>query len=399
MLRKEYLLELLQGEPSTVESRSLRFDELNIPLQADCPIWIVAGRVDGWREGIGQGDKSLFLYAINNIFEQFFSEMFQSVYLVHLNDRFVWLLQPKAEIEQKVVPELERETTFALGTLESVQSACRQYLKLVCSFIVSSKPYTWEQLHANFERLNGLFLRGLGIGSEILLSDRYLFDSNKPRNNASLKKIHLLGQYLDQKDREKFDLLLDELTGTVIERSTIQAGYALELFYQLTATFISSLNRLDLLQTIAEVININQLFDMNEHKSWDEVTTFFRILADLIFTRREDENERETNEVVLRIHEYAQLHLDGDLSLTKLSDVVHLTPYYLSRLYKQKTGTNLTDYITTARINKAKELLCQNELKIHEVGMRVGYDSASYFGRFFKNITEMTPQQFRDSLK
>ncbi|QHT63047.1 helix-turn-helix transcriptional regulator [Paenibacillus lycopersici] len=90
--------------------------------------------------------------------------------------------------------------------------------------------------------------------------------------------------------------------------------------------------------------------------------------------------------------------LDGDLSLPRLADVVYLNPVYLSRLYKQKTGIGLSDYIVNAKIAKAKELLAEAKWKVHEIAAKVGYDSTPSFTRFFKRQTNLSPQEYRDSI-
>ncbi|RED52609.1 response regulator transcription factor [Cohnella lupini] len=393
MLRKEYLLELLQGEPAAFGAREERFSELDIPLCPDRPVGIVAGRVDQWREEMGPKDKALFMFAIQNVAEQLFEPDVKGLFLTTAPDRFVWLFQPKSRDDDSL------ETEVVLGRLESVQAACKQYLKLICSFITGSETCAWEVLSGKYERLTGMFYRGLGIGNEILLSDRRQPAPAEYRDAADLKKVHLLGQYLERKERDSFDRLLEELTISVKERTRGQEGYSLELYAHLSAVFLTYLNRRELLAPFSELLNLNPLYPMSGHKSWDEASDFFRRLAEMSFDRTSDESEKETNEVVRRIHDHVERRLEGDLSLTALSEIVHLTPFYLSRLYKVKTGANLIDYIIAARIDKAKELLIGSSLKIGEIAVRVGYESASYFGRFFKNATGLTPQQYRDSIK
>jgi len=56
----------------------------------------------------------------------------------------------------------------------------------------------------------------------------------------------------------------------------------------------------------------------------------------------------------------------------------------------------LSDYIEEARIRQAKLLLAAEELRVHEVGVRVGYESPHSFTRFFKKATGMTPQEYRE---
>ncbi|MFD0674888.1 response regulator [Cohnella sp. GCM10027633] len=413
-LRKEYLTGLLEGEVSSSAVRSDRFAQFEVPLDPELPVVMAVGRIDRWREDRAGGDKVLFAYSINNIFEEFFANEFELTHFRGDHERLIWLLQPKPEsgYRQAIAGNQSMRADFAedpdpearlhaymLGMLESVQTACSHYLKLACSFVVSSEPFEWDALASKYERLSQLFGRGLGLGSQMLLSDDRSKSSGDEQARSKVKRIRLLDQYLMQKEREKFEQLFDGISEAVGESAAMDAGLPLEVFYELAAIFIPHLNRFEALGAEGGGINPDKLFSIREHRSWKEASDFFRELAGLLFERMEGGNEQETSEVVEQIHRYVDDNLDGDLTLNRLAERVFLTPFYLSRLYKQKTGHNISDYVTRTRVDRAKQLLGESTLKIHEVGMRIGYDSASYFTRLFKKATLLTPQEYRDSLK
>ena len=117
--------------------------------------------------------------------------------------------------------------------------------------------------------------------------------------------------------------------------------------------------------------------------------------ATLISELAEPKTQPEYLEAVPYVKKYIWKHIDGDLSLQKLSALVYLNPAYLSRIFKQETGLNITDYITNARIQRAKEILVQTACKIQEISQRVGIDSPVYFCRLFKKETGYTPLEYR----
>ncbi|HZG55919.1 response regulator [Paenibacillus sp.] len=399
-LQKEFLSSLLHGEDVAEKQRKARFRELSIPLDAEAPVIVVMGRIDEWRADMSGDDKSLFLYSVANIMEEFFAKHFSLVHLTTDRDRMIWLLQPAADMAS-VRPEAAGKGLFpfVLGTMEAVQNACKQYLKLVCSFVVSSESYAWEQLSLKFDRLSLLFERGLGLGSEMLLSDERMFTGDREQVRSRVIRVRLLDRYMAQKEKEAFFEHFAQVMEAVGEQEALHAGLSLEIFYELTAIFISHINRLELFPTLSERMNVSKLLSIREHSTWGEVTEFFRRLAEWIFESSDEEVEQETNDVVRLIHEYVEKNIDGDLSLNRLSEIAFLTPFYISRLYKAKTGVSISDYITETRINKAMKLLGETQMKVHEVGKCIGYDSAPYFTRFFKKITKLTPQEYRDSLK
>lgn len=89
-----------------------------------------------------------------------------------------------------------------------------------------------------------------------------------------------------------------------------------------------------------------------------------------------------------------------NVGLADLAGEVHLTPAYLSNLFRRITGTTLTDYMMDLRIAKAKELLeSRIDLKAYEIGGLVGYPDATYFNRIFRKRVGITPKQYRTGKK
>ena len=148
---------------------------------------------------------------------------------------------------------------------------------------------------------------------------------------------------------------------------------------------------------IKDQVDISKLMKFDEVRCWKEYEAFFRELAAFLLELQALEREQQTNHLVEEIQEYINNHLDDDLSLTRLGELVHLNPSYLSRLYKQLTGIGLSDYIAQQRIAKAKKLLTESRMKISDITTSVGYNSAIAFTRFFKKAVGVTPQDYRDN--
>jgi|GEM_PF-794088 len=95
------------------------------------------------------------------------------------------------------------------------------------------------------------------------------------------------------------------------------------------------------------------------------------------------------------IKEYIESHLGDGLSLEELGEHVHLHPVYLSKLYKQETGENLSAYIAAKRLEKASRLLTESSLHVVDISQMVGYKKTQYFIKLFKDEYGVTPQQYR----
>ncbi len=91
-----------------------------------------------------------------------------------------------------------------------------------------------------------------------------------------------------------------------------------------------------------------------------------------------------------------ETHYDMELTVQELSGQVFITPQYLSRLFSRFLGCSAYEYLTTYRINKAKEfLLIHPRMKVEDIAQRVGFLDASHFIARFRKITGITPLEFR----
>lgn len=95
------------------------------------------------------------------------------------------------------------------------------------------------------------------------------------------------------------------------------------------------------------------------------------------------------------VEQYIQEHYGQVLSLDILAEKVYLTPHYLSSIFIQEKGIGINKYIKTVRMEKARELLRETNMKISDISERVGYSSLSYFCRSFRNEYGVTPDQYR----
>lgn len=136
--------------------------------------------------------------------------------------------------------------------------------------------------------------------------------------------------------------------------------------------------RYDLLMAAAEPLQLTEWFE-NTIEQW----------------MRSIPATNTPQQVVSQIKSYITENFADQISLDVVAEHVFLSPVYVSRLFKQETGENFTDFITRIRIEKAKELLGCPEILVCDVGQRVGYPNPRYFYRVFKHMTGYTPSGYR----
>ena len=98
-----------------------------------------------------------------------------------------------------------------------------------------------------------------------------------------------------------------------------------------------------------------------------------------------------------KVRRYVFEHIDEDVSLEKVAAGVSMHPAYLSKLFRESTGENFIDFVTSVRMDKAKKLLGSTLLTIKEVTFDCGYNDQNYFSKLFKKCTGQTPTEFRQT--
>jgi YesN/AraC family two-component response regulator len=109
-------------------------------------------------------------------------------------------------------------------------------------------------------------------------------------------------------------------------------------------------------------------------------------------------NDKSAGLIIEHVKKYIHEHYNEEISLNKLSEIAYVNPVYLSRLFKEKTGENFIDYLTRVRIDRAKKYLEDLSLRIYDITEMVGYESRKHFGKTFKDITGMSPKEYRNKL-
>ncbi len=93
--------------------------------------------------------------------------------------------------------------------------------------------------------------------------------------------------------------------------------------------------------------------------------------------------------------EYIDTHYQQKVTLPELAMTAHVSSYHLCRLFKHSIGMPPIKYVNYIRIDKAKKLLQQHQLKISEVADMVGFHDYNYFSRLFKQYTQQSPMRWQ----
>lgn len=145
----------------------------------------------------------------------------------------------------------------------------------------------------------------------------------------------------------------------------------------------------DEIELIEKLIHFETIIDI---KQW--VVNIFSFAADYIVQRQKDWNIK----IVEKMKEIIHKRYFDEISIDDIANSVFLSAGYATTLFKKYTGESLMKYIIKTRVERAKELLKDESLKIYEVCQQVGYTNIAYFCSIFKNHVGVSPKEYRDTL-
>lgn len=105
-------------------------------------------------------------------------------------------------------------------------------------------------------------------------------------------------------------------------------------------------------------------------------------------------SERDITQLNTVLH-YIDEHLDGDLRLADLADIVHVSPAYFSTLFKRFNGVSPVEYIVRKRVQRAIELIHTTSQNLTEIAMACGFNNGTNFYKAFRRVTGRTPASYR----
>jgi len=108
------------------------------------------------------------------------------------------------------------------------------------------------------------------------------------------------------------------------------------------------------------------------------------------------EQEGNTRKVIQEVLSIVEQNYGNDISIESIAAQVFLSPSYLGYLFKKQKGQSLRQYITAYRIEQAKHYLDSSNIKILDIGRKVGFPNPSYFTLMFKSQVGLTPAQYRE---
>jgi len=136
-------------------------------------------------------------------------------------------------------------------------------------------------------------------------------------------------------------------------------------------------------------------------KKLDSVGSLLTIFADHLSMKSNQlavQTAHAEPPVITKARQYIQENYSEHLSLGQVAAAVHTSIFYFCKLFRKVTGTTFTEFVSRTRVEKAKNLLLNPNLRISEIAYAIGFQSLTHFNRVFKSVVGESPTTYRTRL-
>ena len=184
-------------------------------------------------------------------------------------------------------------------------------------------------------------------------------------------------------DPLKQQLYLGIVTITIASRAAIRGGLHPETAFYLSDNYIQAMDKASDIPTIIQLHHSAEIH-------------YAKLVHELRSQSPSPSEEEETvNRHISHCKDYIYTHLHGRITVQEIADAIGLEPNYLSALFSKCEKMTLTDYIKTEKVKLIRNLLVYSNYSCTEIAAYLGYSSQSHMGKVFKEVTGMTPVQYR----
>ncbi|WP_248928599.1 helix-turn-helix domain-containing protein [Paenibacillus hamazuiensis] len=390
-VKEGFLLQLVQGFLYSYSEEELLERMRNFGWEVDDRRFLVLHvQLTGFEhlEGrFSQGDEGLVTFAAANIIEELAEGRFEQVNMINFHDLSVGLLI--------MIPSSQAYKEELEALCGEMMQAIDHILKLQVSITIGRPASSIKDVPSHYEEVReALIYRNFAsenqiIDLESLKTEPY---ANELRYPFALEReiLQMIRTGQRQEAQSLVALFLEELLERGAKEIDVQQSM-LQLLGSILHTIRHSgmdpvrvFKSSNLYEQLAQIRGSQKMLNWFNHKV---IQPFMQELE-----ARADVQIKKAVETALI---YLQNNYMNEISLDSCADHVGMNPVVLSRSIKQVTGKNFIDYLTELRMDKAKELLRETDLKMGDVAVSVGYQH-SYFNRIFKKQEGITPSEYRE---
>ena len=200
-------------------------------------------------------------------------------------------------------------------------------------------------------------------------------------------------KFLSSGTEQEIDDFIEQVLQNVGEK--VVSATLLCRYLAMTVCF-AVIKYLDLIGSGADTVLLTDFWPNDSISTAEDVRNYARQVIKRAIYLRDRESTRQQHVLLKQAIDFInENYTDPSISLDKVAKNVNISPNYLSAVFSQEVGQTLTEYITSRRINEAKNMLRNTDMRLSEIAFSVGYKDPHYFSFVFKKVSGCTPSEYR----
>ena len=153
------------------------------------------------------------------------------------------------------------------------------------------------------------------------------------------------------------------------------------------------------LNELEEAYFQTRVLTRGQYESMLRLLTIFGSHLSLVSNQIAVRQQNAEPPTITRARQFIASHQADDISLADVARAVNTSTFYFCKMFKKGTGLSFTDYLARVRVEKAKNLLLNPNLRVSEIAYEVGFQSLTHFNRIFRKKAGQSPTEYRQKLK
>ncbi len=363
------------------------FARLGIDLDAENYIVsvLVAENIDEIVKSQWDNDFQLLDFAICNVVREILNQYKQGIVFIGPDGQLIIIFKDTG-------PMVNRFNDYCIDIINQVMFNIKRIFHLEISVGVGDIYSSIEMISYSYmDALSALEYKLLvGNGKIIVRSD--IESKGKPAAKKIDEIIKKLKHYIKISDIKKVGKQVDFLF-EFIKSSKITIAEFKTILLKLNVSIMEVSNDLTddnswkLFELFSEVFNKENIDKIKEY--------YLNLCNNLLNIAIEYRKNNQIDLIKSAVKYIYDNFRNSELDVQMISEYLHLSTSYFSRLFKRSTGETFVEYLTRVRMDKSKELLKTSAMKITEISEYIGYNDPHYFSYNFRKQTGVSPSEYR----
>lgn len=293
--------------------------------------------------------------------------------------------------------DVEKKRKLAEQILDEMKR--KSVLPEACSFGVGNSYVEYTQFPNAYEEAKVALNYRILKGSKTVILYEELYDMENRTDLITEKEMEQLKERIDRFDQDGFHIAVKGIFKRVLSENQLSLPELQKLSLNIV---LLGLHNIPMAQLQMNEYFGKNLFTLKSIEKFKTIEQLENWIINMVSSMNEvmlKDSVPKKKDVIAEAKDYIRQHYNQNITLNDISKQFFINPYYFSQLFKKKTGMTYQNYLISYRVDRAKKLLVETDLRIYEVCKLVGYNDVNHFNQVFDRAEGMKPSEFRQRYK